>query len=156
MPRLTATALAAFACAYAYEAADKVTALKLASGTESDLGFKKATAEAKAVSCDVLSIITIFTLICYVRNPEITNKEKSKLERRQLQDIYMSAIAPDSTVKVLPEIMQEAAAILGDDLPAQLEAEDPTPKKQPQKRAAAKTGARAAKQAKIDNAKPTD
>ena len=82
--------------------------------------------------------------------------ETRKVERKQLQDIYMSAIAPDSTVKVLPEIMQEAAAILAGDLPAQLEAQDPTPKKQPQKRAAAKTGARAAKQAKIDNAKPTD
>ena len=68
----------------------------------------------------------------------------------------MSASAPDSTVKVLPEIMQEAAAILADDLPAQPEAEYPTPKKQPQKRAAAKTGARAAKKAKSDNAKPTD
>ena len=66
MPRLSATALAAFACAYACEAADKVSALKLASGTESDLGFKEATAEAKAVCCDVLSIITIFhvDLLC--------------------------------------------------------------------------------------------
>ena len=53
MPRLSATALAAFACAYACEAADKVSALKLASDTESDLGVKKATAEAKAVCCDV-------------------------------------------------------------------------------------------------------
>ena len=93
-----------------------------------------------------------------MRNPEITNKEKSKLERRQLQDIYMSAIAPDSTVKVMPEIMQEAAAILADDLPAQLEADDPRPrpKQRSQKRAAAKAGALSAKQAKIDNANPTD
>ena len=156
MPGLSATALAAFACAYACEAADKVKALKTASGTESDLGFEKATAEAQDVCCDVLSIITIFTLICYVRNPEITNKEKSKLERRQLQDIYMSAMAPDAVVKVLPEIMQEAEQILADDLPAQLEADDPTPKKRSQKRAAAKTGALSAKQAKIANANPTD
>eukprot|EP00974_Lingulodinium_polyedra_P046200 4427312-Lingulodinium_polyedra.AAC.1 len=70
----------------------------------------------------------------------------------------MSASAPDSTVKVLPEIMNEAAAILADDLPAQLEAEEPTPKKQPQKRAAAKTGGRFAKSAKKDgnDAKPAD
>lgn len=158
MPRLSATALAALACAYACEAAEKVSALKLASGTEADLGSKEALAAAEAVHCDVLSVITLYTLICYVRNPEITNKEKSKVERRQLQDIYMSASAPDSTVKVLPEIMQEAAAILADDLPAQLEAEDPTPKQQPQKRAAAKTGARAANKAKkdCDDAKPTD
>ena len=80
-----------------------------------------------------------------MRNPENTNTEKSKLERRQLQDIYMSAMAPSATVKVLPEIMQEAEKILTDDIPAQLEADDPTPKKRSQKRAAAKTGARAAK-----------
>ena len=156
MPRLSATALAAFACAYACKAADKVKGLKLASGTESDLGFKQATAEAQAVCCDVLSIITICTLISYVRNPEITNKEKSKLERRQLKDIYMSAIAPDSEVKVLPQIMQEAEAILADDLPAQLEAPVATPNKRSCQRAAARMGAQSAKQAKIDNAKRTD
>ena len=64
MPRLSATALAAFACAYACEAADKVSALKLASGTESDLGFKEAMDEAQDVGCNVLRIITMYTLIC--------------------------------------------------------------------------------------------